>query len=417
MRAMVRSGTPPWTPFHFLGFALAISVILAFPVERVAHDSAWLGSYGLFRSCEDATNNLNLGSILQAILTPIFIFLLPGPGSLFHRKAASSSRGSSLAKVTVASRNAIGGQRPSVTVPAILFASGLGMCLVSGLFLKVWIVDHSRAYSPLGFPLASAAIAYFIVRFALGLVGIGAAIHLLRRYVDCEPDSLFIGSGWLCAAVVGVAWWYGLREYAGIRGVCPDLFDLSRSEPFHVDYLSDSSHYFLYVSIFSTFWIGITAGGLRLQSARAAEGKFDGNELRQFQAFYWGCFLGWAVQYRVCQWFALPNPSGQEWPLFAILNFLFVTVSSFWVLAFVQSLWKKKPRTWLLAVFQPFWKSFVILLLTTLSFFWLFLGAMGVLLPALVTWNVFGLGWALVVGNWRWHASQLERTAPAVPRV
>lgn len=423
MRASVTPVAPPWTPFRLLGLALAISVIMAFPIERVAHDFSWLGSYGLFHSCEDVTNNLNLGSILQAILTPIFVFLLPGPGSIFHKKVALSSRASSqavapAARVPVVSRNTVGERRPSVAIPVVLFVLGLGMCLGSGWFLKSWIVDHSSAYSPLGSALASAAvIAFFIVRLALGLLGIGAAMYLLRRHVSWEPASLFIGAGWLCAVVVAVAWWYGVRAYAGLRGVCPDLFDLSRSDPFHVDYLSDQAHYFIYVSVFSAFWIGIAAGGLRLQSARAAEGGSGSDELHRFRGFYWVCFLAWAVQYRVSQWFALSNPHGQEWPLFAALNFLVVTASSLWALAFIRSLWKNKPRTWLRAVFQAFWKTFVILLLSLLSFFWLFTYAFGVLIPPLVTWNIFGLAWALVVGTWRWRARQKEQlVAPYVTR-
>jgi uncharacterized membrane protein len=415
LRAMAAADAPYRTALRLLGLALAISVIVAFPIERLAHDFSWLGSYGLFHSCEDVTNDLNLGSILQAILTPIFVFLLPGPGSIFHKKVASSSRGSSLtgapgARVPASFRNAIGEPRPSAAVAVVLFVLGLGMSLGSGLFLKSWIVDHSSAYSPLGFPLASATIiAFFVARLALGLVGIGAAIYLLRRHVSWEPASFFIGAGWLCAVVVAVAWWYGLREYAGVRGVCPDLFDLSRSVPFQVDYLSDQAHYFIYVSVFSAFWVGITAGGLRLQSARAAEGRSGSSELLQFQAFYWACFLGWAVQYRLSQWFGLSNPHGQEWPLFALLNFLVVTASSFWVLAFIESLWKNKPRTWLRAVFQAFWKSFVILLLSLVTFFWLITYVIVVLAPALVTWNVFGLAWALTIGTWHWRARQKEQ--------
>ncbi len=421
MRAIGPGDTRYWTPLCCLGFALTISVILAFPIERIAHDFSWLGSYGVFRSCEEATNDLNLGSILQAILTPIFVFLLPGAGSIFYKKSVLSSHaslaGASATKIPAISRNVIGKPRPPVAIPVVLLVLGLGLSLGSGLFLKTWIVDHSNAFSSLRFTLISAAmIAFFIVRLALGLIAIGAAIYLLRRRISCEPDSLFIGSGWLCATVVAVAWWYGLREYAGLRGICPELFDLSRSKPFHVDYLSDYSHYFIYTSVFSAFWTGITAGGLRLQSARAPEGGSAGDELRQYRGFYWVCFLGWVVQYRIGQWFALANPHGQEWPLFALFNFLFVTASSFWVLAFIQSLWKKKPRTWLRSVLQAFWKSVVILLLSLLTFFWLFTYAFGVVIPTIVTWNVFGLAWALLVGSWRWGALQKERLVPAIPQ-
>jgi hypothetical protein len=115
------------------------------------------------------------------------------------------------------------------------------------------------------------------------------------------------------------------------------------------------------------------------------------------------------VQYRVSQWFALSNPHGQEWPLFATLNFLAVTVSSLWVLAFSQSLWTKKPRSWLRAIFQAYWRTFAILLLTLLSFFWLFIYAIVPLVAPIATWNVFGLAWALTVGTVRWRALQKER--------
>lgn len=138
--------------------------------------------------------------------------------------------------------------------------------------------------------------------------------------------------------------------------------------------------------------------------------------MRQFQRFYWVCLLGWAVPYRVHQWLALPNPHGQEWPLFALLDFLLVTVSSFWVSAFIPSLGKNKPRTWLRAVFQAFWKGFVILLLSFLTFSWLFTYACSVLFPPLRSWNVFGLAWALTVGTWRWRARQEGQLIGSVPQ-
>jgi hypothetical protein len=226
---------------------------------------------------------------------------------------------------------------------------------------------------------------------------------------------LTVSAGSLCAIVVAIAWWYGLRAYAGRRGLCSDLFDLTRSKPFHVDYLSDCSHYFIYLSTFSAFWIGIIAGGLRLQSDRAAESGSGTDELREFRTFYWVCFLGWAVQYRLSQWFVLgANTHAQQWSAFAILNFLFVTASSFWVLAFVPSWWKHKPRSWLHAVFQAFWRSLVILLLTLITFFWLTWMAFGVLIPPLATWDVFGLAWSLVVGTWRWSALQEQRLTSIV---
>ena len=410
-------GPPPWTPFRFLGLALAISVVLAIPIEQVEHDFALPGLSWSHQSCEDLTNDLNLGSVLQAIVVPIFLFLLPGPGSLFQKNTASALRRSALAgtpppTISGAFRNSMGERRPSVAIPIVLLVLSLAMFLGSGLLLRSWIFNNpgARVSSPVAY---IAATAFLGLRFVLGLFGLGASIYLLRRQVSWKPAS-FIAAGGSFAAVVAVAWWYSLREYAGLHGLCPDLFDLSRSHPFHVDYLSDWAHYFVYVNVFSTLWVGITAGVLRLQSARAAESGSRGNESYHFQGFYWACFLGWAVQYRVSQWFALSNPHGQEWPLFATLNFLAVTVSSLWVLAFSQSLWKQKPRSWLRAIFQAYWRTFAILLLTLLSFFWLFIYAIVPLVAPIATWNVFGLAWALTVGTLRWRALQKDRLTEVV---
>jgi hypothetical protein len=417
LQAIVTSGPSPWTPFRFLGLALAISVVLAFPVEQVEHDFALPGLSWSHQSCEDLTNDLNLGSVLQAIVVPIFLFLLPGPGSLFQKNTASALRRSAPAgtpppTISGASRNSMGKRRPSVAIPIALLVLSLAMFLGSGLLLRSWIFDNpgARVSSPVAY---IAATAFLGLRFVLGLFGLGASIYLLRRQVSWEPAS-FIAAGGSFAAVVAVAWWYWLREYAGLHGVCPDLFDRSGSRPFHVDHLSDCAHYFVYVSVFSALWVGISAGALRLQSARAAERGSRGKEFHHFQGFFWTCFLGWAVQYRVSQWFALSNPHGQEWPLFATLNFLTVTVSSLWVLAFSQSLWNQKPRSWLRAIFQAYWRTFAILLLTLLSFFWLFIYAIVPLVAPIATWNVFGLAWALTVGTWRWRALRKERLTAVV---
>jgi hypothetical protein len=316
------AGSPNRRAYLLLSSALAASFVLAFPMEQVRHKFSAPGDYWVSHSCGVVANSLNLGSLLQAILTPIFVFLLPGAGSILKNKSVSLSR---------------------------------------------------RA-------LAS-----------------------------------FIAAGWLCAALISIGWWYGIREYARLHGECPALFDWNLPiHTFQPDYLSDVVHYFIYLSAFSSFWIGTIAGGLRLQSARAAVSGSGANESRRFQRFYWVCFLGWAAQYRANQWISLgANPHQQEWPLFALVDFLFVTGSSLWVLAFIHSLWKKKPRSWLDAVFQAFWRSFVILLLTLLSFFWLLSVAVRVLAP-LATWNVFGLGWALVVGTLRWNALQEQRSSSVV---
>jgi hypothetical protein len=101
---------------------------------------------------------------------------------------------------------------------------------------------------------------------------------------------------WVCAAAIPVA-------YASHRAVCQALFDSSRPvHPFQVDLLSDCSHYFKYLSGFSAVWLGVTAGGLRLQSPRTADRNSSSNELLPLQAFFWIYLLGWALQYRLGQW-------------------------------------------------------------------------------------------------------------------
>jgi hypothetical protein len=58
LQAIVTSGPPPWTPFRFLGLALAISIVLAFPIEQVEHDFALPGLSWSHQSCEGLTNDL-----------------------------------------------------------------------------------------------------------------------------------------------------------------------------------------------------------------------------------------------------------------------------------------------------------------------------------------------------------------------
>lgn len=337
---------PNQRAYLLLGCALAISIVLAFPMEQVRHEGYLPGANWSSHSCEGLANSLNLGSILQAILTPIFIFLLPGPGSIFQKKAAlSSSRSPSLAGTA------------SAGMPA------------------------------------------------------------MSRHMSWDPAS-FIVLGWLCAAVVPVAWWYALRKYAGLHGECAALYDWSLPvHRFQPDYVSDFFHYFIYVSVFSAFWTGITAGGLRLQSARAAAGDTASNKLHQFQRFHWACFLGWAVQYRISQWWALQGGSqNQEWVKFAALNFCFVAVSSLWVLAFTHSLWNKKPRSRIQSFLPPLWRSFLVYLLTVLTFFWLFTYAVLPLVPAITTWYAFGVAWALFIGSWRWRTLHAEKGVVVGPR-
>ena len=92
-----------------------------------------------------------------------------------------------------------------------------------------------------------------------------------------------------------------------------EIFDLSRkSVPYSIDYFADCSRYFIYLSVFSGLWSGIAAGVLRMQSARAAVADTSSAEPRQFETFFWVCFLGWAVQYRISEQFAhLIGPRSQ----------------------------------------------------------------------------------------------------------
>ena len=390
-----------------LACAVAISVVLAFPVEQTRPEGDPPGSAS--SACNDQVNELNLGTIVQAILAPLFVFLLPGPGSLLRRKGASSaSRRPSLAAAPAAtisapSKSFGGARRLSVAGGVVLLVVCSFMLLSAGWSLRFWIVNRSSVPTS-GFGFAT-AVAISIVQFAISLSGIGAGIYLLGLRVSRGPAS-FIAAGCACAAVTGVAWWYGLREYAGLQ-VCPHLFDLNRStDP--MDYLSACAHYFIYLSGFSALWVGIVAGGLRSQSARAAENSTADRDLCLFRDFYWACLLGWAVQYRVSQWFVHINYPNQDWAGWAFMDLVFVSASSLWVLAFIHPWWKKKPRTWLHAVWQALWRSFVILLLTTLTFSWLITGATGTLKP-FATWNVCGLAWALAIGTWRWRDLEKER--------
>jgi hypothetical protein len=318
--------SPNRKAFRYLGIALATSVIIAFPMEQVVHTNYLLG----FGSCRsEVPIALTLCNIVQALLSPLLIFLLPGPGSILRKKIS----------------------REPVTRPG--------------------------------------------------------------------QTALFLSAALLCAGAIPAASWYGLREYAAVHKTCGDLFDLARPvDIYHVGFLSNFAHYFIYSSVFSAFWVGITAGGLRLQSARAAAGDSSGKEVRQFQGFHWACFLGWAVQYRLTQWCFSPLGRGQtEWVNFALWGFITLTVSSLWVLAFIRHLWNKKPRTRREAVMRAFWTSLLIYLLTALTFLWSPTIAGGTLNFPLVTLNLFGFAWALVLGTWQWRALQKEKLAGVVPQI
>lgn len=189
-----------------------------------------------------------------------------------------------------------------------------------------------------------------------------------------------------------------------------EIFDLSRkSVPYSVDYFADCSRYFIYLSVFSGFWWGIAAGALRMQSARAEVADASSAEPRQFQTFFWVCFLGWAVQYRISEQFAhLIGPRFQGWISWVPLYFAFVIASSFCVLFVVPILWNKKPRSWLWAVIQSFFCTFLIYLFTAGAFWWMLYYVIAPLAPLVQTWNAIGLAWALLVGTWRWRTLRIR---------
>src|SRR5208337_3372120 len=108
------------------------------------------------------------------------------------------------------------------------------------------------------------------------------------------------------------------------------------------------------------------------------------------------------------QWLMLPTVvTNQEWVTYAAMSFVCLTTSSLWSLGFVRFAWKQRPRTRLAAVILAFCGTFLICMLTALSFVWLFFLA-GVALVPLLTLNVSGLAWAATVGTWRWRALQHE---------
>ena len=325
--------------YLFLGIAMAISVIIAFPIEQVTHKGYPPRAYWP-HSCNDAQIALNIGNVVQALLTSLFVFLLPGSGSILQNKSKAAT-----------------------SVRAIPEAS------VSG----------------------ASAVAEF---------------DSLQRNI-WQRSARFIGAGCFCAATVSVVWWYLLRAYGPVREACPALYDWSlpvhRYQP---DVVLDFYHYYIYLSLFAAFWTGITAGALRTQSARASEDACS-STFQHFEIFYWACFLGWGLQYRLSQWFASPE-TNQDWVSLSCLDFIFVIVSSICVLPFIRPMWKKRTPNWWMAVVGTFGRSLLIYLLTLLSFLWLVVYAFLPLIPPLVTWNAFGLTWVVVIGTWRWRVFQEE---------
>lgn len=301
---------------RFLGLAVAISAVIALPIEQVIRDRAYWPE-----SCASGEMLLNLGSFTPAVLTPFVFFLLPGPGGIFRR--------------------------------------GLGPPSLSGPLLLI--------------------------------------------------------TACLCGAGIPLAWWYGLHQYAGTHGVCPGLFDLSpSSDPYHRDYVKDCTYYFTYLSVFAALWAGIAAGGLRLLSARISPRTGLQAKSAEFQTFCWVCLLGWAVQYRLSEWFGLLwTRQEQEWSFLALLNFAFLTISSLWSLTVARSLWNRKPRTMRHAILRAYWRTFLIYLLTSLLLIWSPLIAAAPFSYPILSLNLFGLAWALFVGTGQWHSLKKEYAAEA----
>ena len=317
----------------FVGTAILISLVLAIPIEQLNHEGYPPHAYWP-HSCSDAQIGLNIGNVVQALLTPLFVFVLPGVGSILRTRSQ-----------TVASFFAL----PEAPVS----------------------VDYGEAK--------------------------GTSIHprIWLRSVK------FVVAGWLFAVAVSLAWWFLVRATSSIEENCPALYNwdlpVHRYKP---DVVLDFFHYYIYVSLFAAFWIGIATGALRAQCARASE---DSVTSGQFESFYWACFLGWAVQYRVSQWFATPNRN-QDWVAFSCLDFIFSIVSSFCVLPFIRRMWNKQIRSWWMAFVDALGKSFLIYGLTFLCFIWLVVYAFLPIVPAFVTWDAFGLLWAVVIGAWRCRA-------------
>ena len=424
--------SPDRQALRLLGIAIAVSVVLAFPIEQVTHTTQAPGFYWIQNSCESVESVLNLGLIVQAILAPLVVFLLPGPGSIFRGKASSSSSSVSSARLSslpvvraLARPEDHGGARSRRTASSVEVRSlimviavvigiiGLLMFLRSGLVLThTQFFSDMQSHSTWVTFLRSAVFSETVIELSVGLAGIGAAIYLLYLYTPSEP-ALFMLVGWLSAAAVPFVWWHGVRGYAGLHGECAALFDSSL--PVHVfqpDFLADCAHYFKYLSGFSAVWLGVTTGGLRLQSARAAEGNSSGNELRLFQNFFWVYLLGWAVQYRLGQWFTVGViHTNQEWVTYSVVSFVYLIASSLWSLAFIRFFWNLKARTRVANVVVLFCGTFVICLLTALTFFWLMMWA-GVALAPLFALNLSGAAWALTVGTWRWRALQKQAPLP-----
>lgn len=399
---------PNRSAYRYLGMAMAVSFVLAMPLEPF-RNSLYGGTDWILNSCGVVLSFLNLAFLLQAILTPLLLFLLPGPGSILPGKTPSFSLRLSQAPTPVeqSAEGRHAARRAGLPV-SIIAAIVLVICTLL-LLDTCWLawVSFVRAGSNFHPPLSPVQA---IARIAIYLLGIAAAFYGLRVRIPLKSVSLLL-LGCVCAAAIPLLWWPVMRWYAARSGWCPVLFDLSRPvDPFRIDYVSDCQHYFKWFGIFTTLWVGVIAGALRLQSARAADVAASSSELRSFRGFYWACFLSWAVVYRISTYSLLLGGHSQEWESFSVLGFFTLTISALWSLAFIRSLWKRRPRTWRGAVGAPFIAAFLIYMLTALTFFWMPTYAGALFIIPIFTLNLYGLLWALFVGTWHWRIRQQERT-------
>jgi hypothetical protein len=311
---------------------MAVSFVLAMPVEPF-QNTIYGGDSWAANSCGVVYAFLSLSFTLQAVVTPLVLFLLPGPGSILRQKISLPSPLQGTVRATQKS--------------AALFVIGIA-----------------------------------------------------------------------CAGAIPLVWWRVSLVCATSRGLCPEIFNLSRQvDYFQIDYVHDCQVYYIWFSIVATLWVGVTAGALRLQSARAAAAGSSSEESRSFQSFYWACVLSWAVMNRGL--IVLPSlflhGRAQNWLGSSILFSAAMAVSWLWTLAFLRSIWQARPKSWRGAVLWPYGASFAVALLTALTFFWApYFGGSLLAIP-FITLNAFGFIWALFVGSWRWRAMKQERVPVAIP--
>lgn len=407
-----------------MGIALAISSVLTYPKEQVEHDPRWAGTAWTQNSCGTAVTLLDRGLMVQALLVPLIVFLLPGPGSILQRKvAAPVARPRALARPEDHARGrsrkwaTSPDARSLITVIAVIVGVvGLLILLRSGLVLRSLTLASGQTVPTSRSWLRSIVSSEIAINLLFGLAAIGGAVFLLYLYLPRRP-ALFMLVGWFSAATIPIAWWYGVRGYATSHGLCPMLVDLHPVNALQYDYISECAHYFIYLSGFAALWLGAVAGGLRLQAERAGETLLPRTELQLFQNFFWVYWLGWAVQYRYSQWLTEPTPRTnveQEWIAWSVMCFVYLTASSLWSLAFVRLFWNWRLRAWWANIGVALAVSIAIPLLTMLTFFWLLWWA-PLALVSLGKWNVCGAVWAVTVGMWRWNDLSKQPLAAAAP--